>query len=116
MAYYMIEATDIFSRPCCSSYLSSNAEYRHDIDASRGSEMSVYACLLTQVAGFSTLLDRLRFPPCVTIILYGSFVIVMNFHNPDAVIALVYATFKSERTQINEEQAHEKGASRATTL
>ena len=93
----------------------SNAEYRHYIDIQRGNKTSVYARLLTQVAGFLTLLDRLRFPPCVTIILYGSFVIVMNLHNPDAVIALVHATCKSERIQLNEEQAHEKGANGAPT-
>lgn len=105
----------IFSRPSCSSYLSSNAGYRHYIDAQRGNKTSVYVRVLTQVAGFSTLLDRLRIPPCVTIILYGSYVIVMSFHNPDAVIALVYATCKSERIQINEEQAHEQGANGAPT-
>ena len=39
----------------------------------------------------------------------------MTLHNPDAVITLVYATCKWERLQINEEQAHEKGANGAPT-
>ena len=105
---YVIENhRHIFSRPFCSSCSWNNAEYRHYTEAQRWSKMSVYARLLTQVAGFSTLLDRLRIPPCVAVILYGSFVIVMNFHNPVAVIALVYTTCKSERTQITEGQVRE---------